>query len=111
MLRILKVFDAICCKYNLTYWMDAGTLLGAARYGGFIPWDDDVDVIMPIEDYEKFHSIAEKELPYDMFYQTNQTDPEHNISWAKIRDRFSYMDDPGGPYPYCQGIPIDIFPM
>lgn len=111
MLRILKVFDAICSKYNLTYWLDAGTLLGAARHEGFIPWDDDVDTVMPIDDYNKFLSIAEKELPFDMFFQTHETDPSHDITWAKIRDRFSYMDDPGGPYPYCQGIPIDIFPV
>lgn len=110
MLRILKVFDAICKKHNLDYWLDAGTLLGAARHGGFIPWDDDVDVIMPIDSYVKFCKIAESELPFDMFFQTKQTDSEHDITWAKIRDRFSYMDDPGGPYPYCQGIPIDIFP-
>ncbi len=111
MLRILKVFDAICRKHNLNYWLDGGTLLGAARHKGFIPWDDDVDVGMPVEDYEKFCAIAEKELPFDMFFQTKETDPNHDITWAKIRDRFSYMDDPGGPFPYCQGIPIDIFPM
>ena len=111
MLRILKVFDAICKKHGLKYWLDAGTLLGAARHKGFIPWDDDVDVVMPIEDYKKFCEIAEKEMPYDMFFQTHETDPKHDITWAKIRDRFSYMDDPGGPYPYCQGIPIDIFPV
>lgn len=110
MLRILKIFDAICKKHNLDYWLDAGTLLGAARHSGFIPWDDDVDVIMPIDSYVKFCKIAESELPFDMFFQTKQTDSEHDITWAKIRDRFSYMDDPGGPYPYCQGIPIDIFP-
>ena len=110
MLRLLKIFDAICNKYNLQYWLDAGTLLGAARHDGFIPWDDDVDVMMPIEDYNKFLSIAEKELPYDIFFQTKKTDSKHDITWAKLRDRFSYMDDLGGPYPYSQGIPIDIFP-
>jgi len=110
MLRILRVFDEICTKHALTYWLDAGTLLGAARHGGFIPWDDDIDVMMPLADYEQFCALAEKELPFDMFFQTAKTDPAHDISWAKIRDRFSYMDDPGGPYNYNQGIPIDIFP-
>ena len=89
MLRILKVFDAICKKYELTYWLDAGTLLGAARHGGFIPWDDDVDVAMPVDDYKKFCEIAPKEMPYDMFFQTKQTDSKHDITWAKIRDRIS----------------------
>lgn len=110
MLRLLRVFDAICHKHGLSYWLDAGTLLGAARHGGFIPWDDDVDVMMPVEDYRRFIEVAVAELPDDAFLQTKRTDPEHDISWAKLRDRFSYMDDPGGPYPYSQGIPIDIFP-
>ncbi len=110
MLRLLKIFDDICRHNELRYWLDAGTLLGAARHGGFIPWDDDVDVMMPIDDYRRFLELAPSALPFDIFLQTKATDPFHDISWAKLRDRFSYMDDPGGPYPYCQGIPIDIFP-
>ena len=110
MLRLLRIFDDICSRRGLRYWLDAGTLLGAARHGGFIPWDDDVDVMMPAEDYARLPAIAAEELPYDIFFQTKVTDPAHEISWAKLRDRFSYMDDPGGPYPYSQGIPIDIFP-
>jgi lipopolysaccharide cholinephosphotransferase len=66
--------------------------------------------MMPIEDYTSLLGVAAGELPHDIFFQTRETDPEHDITWAKFRDRFSYMDDPGGPYPYCQGIPIDIFP-
>lgn len=110
MFRLLRIFDDICERHGLRYWLDAGTLLGAARHGGFIPWDDDVDVMMPVDDYRRFLEIAHGELPYDVFLQTKATDPAHDISWAKLRDRFSYMDDPGGPYPYSQGIPIDIFP-
>lgn len=110
MLRLLRIFDAICKENNLTYWLDAGTLLGAARHGGFIPWDDDADVAMPLADYKKFLKIAPNYLPKDVFLQTKETDPEHDICWAKLRDCYSYMDDPGGPYNYSQGIPIDIFP-
>lgn len=110
MLRLLKIFDDVCARHGLSYWLDAGTLLGAARHGGFIPWDDDVDVMMPVDDYRRFLEIGPRELPFDIFLQTKETDPLHEISWAKLRDRFSYMDDPGGPYPYSQGIPIDIFP-
>jgi lipopolysaccharide cholinephosphotransferase len=110
MLRLLRYFDAVCANHGLRYWLDAGTLLGAARHGGFIPWDDDVDVMMPLEDYRRFLVAAPDELPDDIFLQTKASDPEHEISWAKLRDRNSYMDDEGGPFPYHQGIPIDIFP-
>lgn len=110
MLRLLKVFDKVCRDAALRYWLDSGTLLGAVRHGGFIPWDDDVDVKMPIEDYRRFLEIAPAALPYDIFLQTKETDPAHPVSWAKLRDRFSFMDDPGGPFEYSQGIPIDIFP-
>jgi lipopolysaccharide cholinephosphotransferase len=110
MLRILKIFDKVCREADLRYWLDSGTLLGAVRHGGFIPWDDDVDVKMPIEDYRRFLKLAPDALPYDIFLQTKETDPAHPVSWAKLRDRFSFMDDPGGPFEYSQGIPIDIFP-
>jgi lipopolysaccharide cholinephosphotransferase len=110
MLRLLKIFDAICNEAGLQYWLDGGTLLGAMRHSGFIPWDDDVDVKMPIDDYHRFLALASDVLPYDIFLQTRETDPAHPGSWAKLRDRFSFMDDPGGPFAYSQGIPIDIFP-
>lgn len=110
MLRLLKVFDAVCVEVGLRYWLDGGTLLGAVRHGGFIPWDDDVDVKMPIDDYRRFLELGADLLPYDIFLQTRETDPAHVVSWAKLRDRFSYMNDPGGPFQYSQGIPIDIFP-
>ena len=62
-LKILEVIDSICRKHGLTYFIDAGTTLGAVRHGGFIPWDDDADVGMPYEDYKKFCEIAPHELP------------------------------------------------
>ena len=111
MLRILKIFDRVCTEASLRYWLDSGTLLGAVRHGGFIPWDDDVDVKMPVDDYRRFLEIAPEALPYDLFLQTRETDPTHPAAWAKIRDRISFMDDPGGPFPYSQGIPIDVFPV
>ena len=65
-LHLLYVLDAICKKYNLRYFLCGGTLLGAIRHHGFIPWDDDLDVTLPEEDYWKFLEIAPEELPEDV---------------------------------------------
>ena len=63
LLEILIDFDRICRKHNLTYYMLGGTLLGAVRHHGFIPWDDDIDVGMPRADYERFIRLPQKEYP------------------------------------------------
>jgi lipopolysaccharide cholinephosphotransferase len=110
LLRLLKAFHAICEEEGLRYWLDGGTLLGAVRHGGFIPWDDDIDVMMPLEDYRKFCAIAAERLPFDMFFQSPETDPGFICPWVKIRDRFSHLDEADGPYPYSQAASMDIFP-
>ena len=60
--RILQAYDALAKAHGLTYWIEYGTLLGAARHKGFIPWDDDIDLVMPIEEYQKLIEIF-KESP------------------------------------------------
>jgi len=62
MLLLLKEIDEICRKHDITYFLFAGTALGAARHKGFIPWDDDTDIIMDLENYEKFLSVIHEEL-------------------------------------------------
>ncbi|OED30846.1 phosphorylcholine transferase LicD [Methanosphaera sp. WGK6] len=61
-LELLRLFDNICRKYNLNYWLDYGTLLGAVRHGGFVPWDDDIDIGMIRDDYEKLVKVFPKEI-------------------------------------------------
>ncbi len=114
MLDILIEFDQICKKNNLTYWLDAGTLLGAIRHKGFIPWDDDIDVAMPRNDYNKFLKIYKKDLSSHLFLQTRESDPEFSLYYAKIRNTntlFIEKQEKERNIKYNQGIFIDIFPV
>ena len=70
-LQILIKFDEICRKFNLKYTLAAGTMIGAVRHKGFIPWDDDIDVYMLRNDFNKLRKIAPMELPENMFYQSH----------------------------------------
>lgn len=108
-LYILDVFVEICEKYDLKYFLDAGTLLGAVRHGGFIPWDDDIDVGMPREDLKKFLEVAPKELPETLFVTPNK-DYEDVGSIYKIRDRTSFFCDIHTNSQEPCGVYIDIFP-
>lgn len=112
MLKLLRVFDDICRRNNLSYWLDGGTLIGAIRHNGFIPWDDDIDVAMLYDDYEKFIKIAQKELPDDVFLQTRKSDKEYPLFFAKLRDKYSTYEEENVTHLHChKGIFIDIFPM
>lgn len=114
MLRMFKIIDYICRKHKINYWMCSGTLLGAVRHKGFIPWDDDLDICMIREDYERFVSIAVEEFPADMVLQTRETDPNYHYLPlpCKVRDKKSFILSPGYEDANCEkGLFIDIFPM
>ncbi|MDR1810734.1 MAG: LicD family protein [Prevotella sp.] len=111
MLDILKVVDAICRKHGLTYWISGGTLLGAIRHGGFIPWDDDIDMELLRPDYKKLLKILARELPADLYLQT-PGEKGYRLLLSKVRDRYSIVhseEEDMSPYRE-KGVFIDIFP-
>lgn len=110
-LRILKVVDFICSKHRITYWLDGGTLLGAVRHKGFIPWDDDVDIVMPRQDFVRFIEAARAELPSDFEIDaaTTMVDNDYNVP-CRIRDKYSRIVETQSPVHRQRGLFIDIFP-
>jgi len=112
MLRLLRIFDAICTELGLQYWLEGGTLLGAVRHGGFIPWDDDLDVAMLNRDYERFLHEAPCYLPEDVFLQHKGSDQDYDIPFAKLVDRYSLIELHNGKENRAlSGIFIDIQSM
>ena len=114
MLDMLIEFDAICKKHKLQYWIDSGTLLGAVRHQGFIPWDDDIDISMPIEDYIQFSKIANSELSNEIFFQTSKTDKNFKFDYIKLRSnkaRIVEFHEKDKSIAYHQGVFVDVFPM
>jgi lipopolysaccharide cholinephosphotransferase len=113
MLRMLKIFDYLCIKYGIKYFLTGGSLLGAVRHQGFIPWDDDLDVGMTRDNYEKFIQYAVPELPKDIFFQNSQTDiyyPPTNPVEARLRDKYSRYNHTNRPNnKWHEGLQVDIF--
>ncbi|MDU5109157.1 MAG: LicD family protein [Clostridium sp.] len=114
MLDILIEFDRVCRENNLRYFLDWGTLLGAIRHKGFIPWDDDVDVSMPREDFERLKSLYNK-FNEDYFLQTPETDKYYKYYYIPMKIRYNnsrYVEVvETGDEKFNNGIYIDVFPL
>lgn len=110
MLDILLYIDKVCKEHNIKYWLSSGTMLGAVRHGGFIPWDDDLDIEMMREDYLKFEKIFKETDDYVL--QTHKNDFCYMMPYAKVRDKHSVLEEHygGNVYKY-KGCFVDIFPM
>ena len=111
-IEILKEFLEVCGKLKLRYYLLGGTLLGAVRHQGFIPWDDDIDVGMPRQDYEIFLKEGQKLLPEHLFIQSIQTEPEYLMCFGKIRNsNTTFVESSISKRKINHGVYIDIFPL
>ena len=111
-LDVALEFKRICEKYDINYFLIGGSLLGAVRHKGFIPWDDDMDVGMLREDYEKFVKICSRELDEDYFFQDYHTDKYYNFGYSKIRIKGTdLLEDYTADSKQGKGIFLDIFPF
>ena len=110
-LYLLEVLDRICKKHSIRYCLGWGTLLGAMRHDGFIPWDDDLDVAMPRKDYKKFLKVAPAELPPNLFLQTPKSSPGVFEYFAKVMDLSSLGLQVTSSVERPCGLYVDVFPV
>ena len=111
-LEILCVIDEFCKKYNIKYSLYAGTLLGAVRHKGFIPWDDDLDICMSRENYRHFLSLWSDHPVEGYLLQNKDIEPDFTQSFSKIRkDNTAFLQKGEEHLHYHKGIFVDVFPI
>lgn len=111
-IEMLKEFIKICDALNLRYYILGGTMLGAVRHKGFIPWDDDIDIGMPRTDYEIFWKKAQELLPEPLFLQHYLTDKDYCANIIKIMNKNTTFIECGNwNHNICHGVFIDVFPL
>lgn len=112
-LRILKILlavDKVCKEHGLRYYIMAGTMLGAVRHKGFIPWDDDLDIGMPRADYDLLMSHSKEWLPQPYEAVCAENDPNYPLPFAKIQDADTTLIE-RMHLKYLGGIYLDVFPL
>ena len=113
-IEVLEEIDRICSRHNIMYYAGYGTMLGAVRHKGFIPWDDDMDLYMLRDEYERFLSVVQQEMPEDYRLYNMYTDAKYDEIFSRIvnSDKINFADEYLEKYhgcPYVVG--IDIFPL
>lgn len=111
-MELLRHFITVCEQLGLTYYVLGGTMLGAVRHQGFIPWDDDIDVGMLRKDYEILLQQGQALLPEGIFLQTFETDPQYPANFAKLRNSHTtFVEASVRNRNINHGVYIDIFPL
>lgn len=111
LLDVLKDFCSVCEKYHLTYCISGGTGLGAIRHGGYIPWDEDLDLCMPRKDYDRFEALFLQEFSEKYDVQNLHTSPAYDLSFMKIRVKNTRYRELFDSEPEKAGLFLDIFPV
>ena len=110
--EILDEVVRICDKYNLDYYLVGGTLIGAIRHKGFIPWDDDLDISMPRADYEKFLEVAPLELDEKYYLENRKYNEKFHLPFTKIKkNNTEFRETFTSSLDNHKGIFVDIFPL
>lgn len=110
-LELLIEVDRICTQHNINYYIYGGTLLGAVRHNGFIPWDDDIDIVMFRSEYDKFVKICKNELGEKYYLQTIENEPLSPLSWGNLYKKNTAFIQSFINKECFQGISIDIFAL
>lgn len=108
LIEMLEYIDDICRKNNITYFISGGTLIGAVRHKGFIPWDDDLDIEMPFKDYKKFIKLMKEEDKYNV---NSPYDDDYYYFFTKITDKRTFLKEMNFKKIDTMGVFIDIFPI
>ena len=116
-LDMLKEIDRVFSENHIRWWVFGGTLLGAIRHHGYIPWDDDIDIVVPRDDYNKLRKFGKDLFNHPYFYQDEFSEPGIMYGHAKLRNvettmiTEKYIINDNGCCSFCQGVFLDIFPL
>lgn len=111
LIQIMNEIDRICKSHNINYYLIGGSLLGAIRHGGFIPWDDDLDIVMPREDLRKFKEVCKSELDPKFTFEDGELDVKYPYYFSKITNNHTKFYEAEIEQWRRSGLFVDIFPL